>query len=155
MPKKILFICTGNSCRSVMAKALLKKMIKDSDRLDPEQFKICSAGTNPIEGMHPPKETVSVLLNEGIDVSSYEAKRVTPEMVNEFDMILAMQKYHKDIIQSMAEDKDKVFLLKEFCSDNIKGKELDLSDPIGSPLEVYEECFLTIKDCLKKIVDNL
>jgi len=155
-PRKILFICTGNSCRSVIARALFEKMIRESNSLNLDEFSIDSAGTNPLEGMSATKETLKVLLSEGIDASSHRAKKATTDMINDANIILAMQSFHKEIIQSMSKSQDKVYLLKEFCSSGSdKESNLDIFDPIGKPLEVYEGCLITIKDCLEKIIKRL
>ncbi len=157
--RKILFVCTGNSCRSVMAELLLKNMIKKSKELNIHDFKIYSAGTSCINNISPPNETLRVLSKEGIDASFHRSKNVTPEMLNEADIILVMQKHHKEFLKSMIEDKDKIYLLKEFClktsKDKQKGTDLNILDPIGKPLEVYEECLMNIKDCLEKIIKIL
>lgn len=155
--KKILFVCTGNSCRSVMAEFLLKKKIKDSKKLDSKEYKVYSAGISPMEGMHPPEKTVQVLKNEEIDVSNYKARRVTPKMIKKADVVLVMQGYHKESVGSMSEDKDKIYLLKEYCiSRNEKSREdLNIPDPIGQSLEAYEVCLLTIKNCLNEFIQEL
>lgn len=155
--KRILFVCTGNSCRSVIAEFLLKKMIKESGALNPEEYKIYSAGINPMEGMTPPKNTVKVLMNEGINISGYRARRVTPNMIDKADVVLVMQDYHKESVNSMTEDKNKVYLLKEYCNINEKKNENDLNipDPIGKPLETYEICLMTIRNCLENLIQKL
>lgn len=153
--KNILFVCTGNSCRSVMAEFLLKKMIKESGRFNLEKFKILSAGINPMEGMTPPKNTIEVLKNEGINVSSYEAKRVTPKMIKKADLVLVMQDYHKESVNSISEDEEKIYLLKEYCASGNEGGNLNIPDPIGKPLESYEVCLKTIKECLNKLIQKL
>ncbi len=145
--KTILFVCTGNSCRSVMAEALLKKML--AGRTDIE---VISAGTNASVGMPPTAETKDVLLKEGIDVSSHSAQKVSEAMLKRADFILVMEKLHEEyILSKLPTVKNRLYLLKEFAK--ISGNDLNIYDPIGKPEEVYRDCFNEIKNALSRIAE--
>lgn len=145
--KKVLFVCTGNSCRSVMAAVYLKKLLKNQGRADVE---VDSAGMMALEGMGASEQTREVLAAEGMDVTGHSTKRVTRELIDGSDIILVMEKIHEErILQLAPEAKNRLFLLKEFAK--INDNSLNISDPIGGSTEFYQQVFSTIKDAVERI----
>lgn len=145
--KTILFVCTGNSCRSVMAKALLEKKLKDKGRKDIE---VLSAGVMMLGDLGATQETGDLLAKEGIDVSGHHSQIVTEDMVKKSDIILVMEKLHEQRILKLApEAKFRLFLLKEFAK--INDNNLDIADPIGKSMDFYTQTFAIIKEAIERI----
>lgn len=158
--KIILFVCTGNSCRSVIASALFKKMLGETIKHYPSKremlskIDVLSAGISPFPGMNAPPETLKVMQEEGIDVSEHKAVSLTSETARKSSLILVMEERHKrEILNIVPDCADKIFLLKEFSKN--KDDTLDISDPIGHSLEVYRECTSCIKDNIKKLMEKI
>ena len=142
MKKNILFVCTGNSCRSVMAEGLFRHLVKGREK----SFLIGSAGTNALDGYEASEQAVQVMKKEGIDVSNHRSRRLTSAMVRSADKIFVMETRHREaILQAWPEASEKVHLLSS----------AEVPDPIGSSEYFYKNVFSVIREGVKNIVKEM
>ena len=143
----ILFICTGNTCRSPMAEAIAKKMIADRLGCSPAELAdrgvlVMSAGLSAMMGGRPSPEAVVVMSEMGLNLSEHASQPVTPQLVRHADLILTMTRAHRhEIVQQWPEAAVRTSVI---CRD-----QSDVADPIGGPAEFYERCARQIKDELE------
>jgi len=133
--KTILFICTGNVCRSPMAEGLFRKATNGSG-----DFRIFSAGIGAVDGQPPTSHSVNAMREVGIDISAQRSRALTPELIRQADYIFGMTHNHVDTVGLLyPAAAEKTFLLQEF-NESLDPYEKDIPDPIGSPYEVYVHC---------------
>jgi protein-tyrosine-phosphatase len=152
--KMILFVCTGNSCRSVMAAGLMRHMLLQAGV---ETVKVESAGVFAVEGMGPTRETYRVLQQLGIDCGDHRARMLTPEMIERADLIFVMEPFQaEEVMRRSPSAKPKLHLLKPFgrAAGEATGA-VSIHDPIGKPLEVYEVCFGEIREAIERVAKSL
>jgi protein-tyrosine-phosphatase len=161
MIKTILFVCTGNTCRSAMAEGIFKKMLRERKE-DNRRFNIISAGISALPGMSPTPEAISVMFEQGIDISQHKALQLQEYLVKKADLILVMSNEHKDYIQiKFPLTQNKVFLIKKYVLKNgLKNiqnniKNYEIVDPIGKPVDFYKTIAKELKENLKKIIDRI
>ncbi|MHB8523879.1 MAG: ribose 5-phosphate isomerase B [Limisphaerales bacterium] len=133
--KTILFVCTGNICRSPMAEAIFRHAVKDSSK-----YRVLSAGVGAAEGLPPSPHAVRAVNDLGISITGQHSQQLTRELVQEADYIFGMTHAHVDAVTLLyPQAAEKTFLLREF-DDTLSTFEKDICDPIGGSFEVYVRC---------------
>jgi glycine hydroxymethyltransferase len=133
--KTVLFICTGNVCRSPMAEGIFRHAVQGRG-----SYRVISAGLGAMEGQPPSIYAVQAVKELGIDISHQRSRMLTPEMVAQADYIFGMTHSHVDTVMLLyPQAAEKTFLLREF-DETLDTFEKDISDPIGGSYEVYESC---------------
>ncbi len=143
---RVLFVCTGNTCRSPMAAAaLLDELGPDAARVE-----VLSAGTSAWEGQPASAGTLHVTRSAGVDLSSHRARRASASLVDRADLTLVMEPHHRAALQSAGAPLDRVHVLSEYPEPGEPG--LPISDPFGASEEAYEECWRRIRVHVRRLV---
>ncbi|MDD5428440.1 MAG: low molecular weight protein arginine phosphatase [Candidatus Omnitrophica bacterium] len=151
----VLFVCTGNSCRSVMAEGLMKKRLKE---LGKTSITVSSAGVRAITGFPPTYETVEVMKQSGVDLNDFKSTAMSKELIEAADLILVMSRSHKeDVVKCVPSADSKTFLLREYgrTEGSPKPDVVDIPDPIGLPVSSYKECLDMIKEDIERVANIL
>ena len=161
MIKTILFVCTGNTCRSAMAEGIFKKILKERKE-DNSSFNILSAGISALPGISPTPEAIKVMSEQGIDISQHHAQELREEIIKKADLILVMANEHKEYVhKEFPFAQNKTFLLKKFTLNNKtesnqkNERNYEIIDPIGRKIEFYRIIARELKKNLEKILDNI
>jgi len=140
----ILFVCTGNLCRSPMAAGLLHQRLAD-EGLD-SRHRVISAGVWALDGRPASKDAVVVMAERGIDITHHVAHTLTADDVAEADLILVMSREHAQVLRNTWPQYNwKVHRLSEMA-----GKRQDIQDPYGARIEEYRKTADVISDYIDR-----
>ena len=148
----ILFVCTGNTCRSPMAEGIFRRYLAEKlkcsvDQLEEMGYKIMSAGVMNALGGPASKEAVATCEAKGIDIKAHRSKTISPQLINQCDLIFVMERTHCDAVTALnPEATNKCMLLAQ---------DRDIPDPIGQPREYYGHCAQLIEQAVKQRLGEL
>lgn len=150
---KIMFICTGNICRSAMAHGLMEKKIKDNNIKNVE---IYSAGIFAENGDNATYNAIEAAKEYGVDLRKHTATNIRKSKIEEMDLILCATMSHKySILQMYPNLKDKTYTMKEYVNSDPNSKDTDIKDPWGYDIEIYRFCASEIDKCLDKLIEKI
>jgi protein-tyrosine-phosphatase len=146
---RILFVCTGNTCRSALADALARKVIVERGLSDVE---VQSAGTSAWDGAPASDGALLVGMERSLDLSQHRAQTLTRELVRDADLILAMGPHHLERIEALG-GSGKSYLITEFASRGASARPVN--DPIGGELEVYRATADELEEEVRRVFDRI
>lgn len=145
---KILFVCTGNTCRSPMAEYLAKNIFAKNNLT----VQTSSAGIAANISSPASENAIITMKNFGIDISNHKSQLISQKLIDENDFIFAMTNAHKNfLLENFPSAADKIFTLASF-SDN---PNYDIIDPFAGDIEIYKKCATEISVLVKIIADKI
>lgn len=147
--RRVLFICTGNSCRSPMAEGILRHLWQQDERRP--ELVVESAGVSAFDGGRATTEAMDALRERGIDIKSHQSRTVRREMLLAADLIVTMTRSHKRPVLALApEVAGRIFAMGEL----VEGGQ-DVADPFGGDLELYRQTAKSLEAACRQIIRRI
>ena len=146
----ILFICTGNICRSPMAEGLMAQALPSAQR---DRWEIASAGTHGLEGNRAEPHAVRAMRSFDIDISGHRARQVSADMIDRAKWVLVMEKTHQRWLERHLKiQTPEIYRLTDFTEHPMVR---DIPDPYGGSLQTYLYCADLIRQCIQEFTAHL
>lgn len=147
----ILFVCTGNTCRSPMAEGALRTLL---DKERPGKSVVMSAGTSAATGFPATMFAIEAAKIWDCDISRHKSQLLDSHLIDRADLILCMAPEHlAEVLRQVPSARNKAFLFKNFPDGRTHGEPVE--DPIGQALERYNQTFIEIGEYLGKFLPEI
>ena len=145
----LLFVCTGNTCRSPLAEAIARHAVRQRGIAD---LSVGSAGISAWEGASASDGSLLVALEQGLDLAPHRARMLSPALIDAADLILTMGPVHLEQVQALGGE-ERAYLLTAFASRDTNADSI--SDPFGGDLDVYRHTFAELSELVHATLDRV
>ena len=150
---KIMFVCTGNTCRSAMAHAMLQSKLKDNK--NDKDIEVYSCGLYATDGARASQESIAVLQKTyNIDLNRHRATNIANAHIHQMDVILCATEAHKEmLLETYPNLAEKVYTIKEYAG--YPKDNWDINDPWGCSYATFKQCASEIDICSNMIIKKI
>jgi protein-tyrosine-phosphatase len=149
----LLFVCTGNTCRSPMAAGVMRKLLAEAGL---DGIEVESAGTGALSGWPAAPHALEVTKRWGIDISGHRSRALTSEILEGADLVFCMSlEHHHKVGKLSLASAEKSYLLASYPQRPEETPLARIEDPMGGDLEIYERTFMKIDEHLRRVFADL
>lgn len=148
--KNVLFICTGNTCRSPMAEAIFNKIVGERNL----SLHARSAGVATVDGLSANKNAIDTMASLGIDISAHKTRFLPNIELNKYDLFVTMNYDQATLVESLGVPLSMIYVLQKPSTDKYDF-EMGIADPYGKDLQAYKKCAEDLESAIEELIKTL
>ena len=148
--KNVLFVCTGNTCRSPMAEAIFNDICEKNGL--PHHAR--SAGVATVNGIPAAKNAIETMANLGIDLSQHKARFLPDVKLSDYDLFVTMNYDQATLVESLGVPRELIRVLEKAPTDKYD-IEIGIADPFGGDMLAYKKCAEDLKVTIAELIKTL
>ena len=151
-PFRLLFVCTGNTCRSPLAEALARRKAEERGW---DHLEVASAGAGAMDGAPASPGALGAAARNGLDLEGHRSRALTPDRVADADLVLTMSVGHLTAVEALGGDEVRASLLSAFAAGREGEPGPPVPDPYGGGDAVYDDTYRALDELVTAALDRL